>query len=49
MREVSKNNHQDKWIAGINAKYNNIGDPVSRKYFDDIFEGFDVSLVLALY
>jgi len=43
MREVGKNNHQDKWTEGLDAKFRNVGKRLTREDFDHLFGGFDVS------
>jgi hypothetical protein len=43
MREVGKNQHQQQWIAALEAKFGGVRSPYGRKEFDAFLHDFDVS------
>jgi hypothetical protein len=43
MREVGKNQHQQQWIAALEAKFDGKGAPYGRASFDAFLHDFDVS------
>lgn len=44
MREVGKNQHADRWVQALEAKFDGIGKPYGRAEFDELFSGFAVRL-----
>ncbi|POS76378.1 hypothetical protein DHEL01_v205222 [Diaporthe helianthi] len=43
MTTVGPHGHHDKWVAGLEAKFEGKGPAFAKEDFDEIFEGFDVA------
>lgn len=46
MTTVGPNGHHDKWVAALEAKFEQKGAEFGKKEFDELLAGFDVSLAL---
>lgn len=44
MTAVGPNGHHDKWVAALEAKFEQKGAEFGKKEFDELLAGFDVSL-----
>lgn len=42
MTTVGPNGHHDKWVAALEAKFENKGDEFGKKELDDLLQNFDV-------
>lgn len=45
MTTVGPNNHHDKWVAALEAKFEQKHKEFGKQEFDELFEGFNVSLL----
>lgn len=45
MTTVGPNNHHDKWVAALEAKFEGKGPEFTEKEFNDLLSGFDVSTI----
>lgn len=43
MTTVGPNNHHDKWVAALEAKFEGKGNELTKKEFDELLGSFDVS------
>lgn len=43
MTTVGPNNHHDKWVAALEAKFEQKGAEFGKQEFDELFTGFNVS------
>lgn len=43
MTTVGPNDHHDKWVAALEAKFEGKGAEFGKEEFDELFRGFDVS------